>query len=141
MSRVPNWTKHFIEAVETATRTPFEYGKHDCCLMAADIVKAIAGYDPAEGLRGTYSDEAGAAQAVAAHGGLVQLVEARAAMYSWKSVPVRTARRGDFIVYRSPLTKHLSAGICTGSEAIFPSIENNVIAVPLSKCLRAWRIE
>lgn len=40
--------------------TPWEWGRCDCMLWVADWIKARWGVDPAESLRGTYSDEAGA---------------------------------------------------------------------------------
>lgn len=37
-------------------RTPHEWGYFDCMLAPADWVHARHGWDPAEGLRGTYGD-------------------------------------------------------------------------------------
>jgi hypothetical protein len=48
----------------------FAWGSQDCALCACDVVQAVAGYDPALGLRGTYSDALGAARVIAAGGGL-----------------------------------------------------------------------
>ena len=60
----------FWEWVERAARTPFKWGEMDCVLMAADAVKALHGYDPAEGFRGTYHTPIGAYRVIRRLGGL-----------------------------------------------------------------------
>lgn len=51
----------------------FEWGVSDCCLFAADWVLALAGHDPAGGIRGTYTTQHGAWATVRRLGGLVKI--------------------------------------------------------------------
>lgn len=70
MTKLPDWAQRLDALVAQAQLRPFEWGVHDCCLWAADAVQAQTGLDPAADLRGTYSDAAGAARVLRAHGGL-----------------------------------------------------------------------
>lgn len=49
-----------LEFVESRKDVPFEWGKQDCCLFAADAVVAMGGEDYAAPYRGKYSTEIGA---------------------------------------------------------------------------------
>ncbi len=59
MKRLPNWdTKLLPEFVVQRRKMPFAWGANDCCILAADAVKAITGVDIAADFRGRYTDEA-----------------------------------------------------------------------------------
>ncbi|MDR6952290.1 hypothetical protein J2X65_001645 [Ancylobacter sp. 3268] len=53
---------------------PHVWGERDCILIAADWWRVNHGTDPAEGWRGTYSDEASCRARLAEHGGLLRVV-------------------------------------------------------------------
>lgn len=47
---------------------PFEWGKFDCCLFAADVIQILTGRDPAKAFRGKYTTARGAALALRRYG-------------------------------------------------------------------------
>ena len=60
-----------LSFLDRQSRVPFEWGVSDCCLFVADYLLELgANADPAEGVRGTYHDEAGAQAALDALGGM-----------------------------------------------------------------------
>lgn len=55
----------------------FAWGARDCWLLAADVVQALHGRDPAAGLRGTYATAGQAMRLLRELGGLAGLLQAR----------------------------------------------------------------
>lgn len=53
---------------------PFQWGRQDCCLFAANWVWHVTGVDPAAAWRGMYEDEDGARAIWGAYGGIQRLV-------------------------------------------------------------------
>lgn len=68
--RLPDWRARLAAVVAAAHRQPFVWGRHDCCLWAADAVRAVTGQDPAHDLRGRYDTANAALQALRGIGGL-----------------------------------------------------------------------
>lgn len=141
MARVSNWPKLLNDAIACAAMTQPAWGSKDCCLMAADLVQAITGKDPAAVFRGTYSSRLGAARIIAKFGGVEALAESIAKENGWSEIPVRMAGRGDLVLRPSDDGRDWPAlGIGAGAKAVFPTITNNVRYVLLSECSRAWRV-
>lgn len=142
MARVSDWPKHLSDAISGAAMTQPEWGSKDCCLMAADLVLAITGKDPAAAFRGSYSSRLGAARIVAKYGGIDALAAAIANENGWAEIQVLMAGRGDLVLRPSDDGRDWPAlGICVGPKAVFPTITSNVRYVPLSECSRAWRVK
>lgn len=72
-----------------------EWGRSDCILSVANIVRAVRGYDPAREVRGRYSTMRGALRVTKAHGGFAGEVERAAFLFNWRPVDPRKARIGD----------------------------------------------
>jgi hypothetical protein len=68
LERVKNWELHATRYFNTVSVTPFYWGRHDCALFVADAVHAMTGIDFAAKWRGSYCDEAGAAEVLAGIG-------------------------------------------------------------------------
>lgn len=75
--RFRDWQSRMQACLAERWARPFAWGSQDCALLLCDVVLAITGHDPAEGLRGTYHDALGAARVVAAGGGLGAIATAR----------------------------------------------------------------
>lgn len=60
--RLPDWMTRLSDLVVSRMHMPFAWGAHDCCLWAADTVRAVTGVDPMADLRGSYDSEIGAAR-------------------------------------------------------------------------------
>ena len=139
MQRVNNWPSKLEAAVETATQKKFEYGKHDCVLMACDIVKSITGVDLAKDVRGRYSNlQEGIVLLKEFGGSMDALNEFIAKHQNLPEIPISKAQRGDTVLFDSD--EGPSLGVCLGAKSIFPNMKMNVIMIPTHACRRAWKI-
>lgn len=131
MRRSSNWPRRLMEYIERNAREPFAWGEHDCALFAAGAVHAMTGEDPMEAIRGTYSDESGAEDAIASlsarglYGALTEVLGA--------SVVGAQGKRGD-IAYHNGI-----CGVVMGRDALFVSDEG-LIRVPIRQVQRAFHV-
>lgn len=130
--QVPQWQRQFDALVAERMRTPFCWGQHDCCLWAADAVKAQTGVDHAAGYRGTYFTELQAARLLRELGGLAEL----AGRVGPERAPL-TAQTGDVGLVFDGSRELL--GICVGAHWLVPATYG-LAALPLSAARRAWSV-
>lgn len=109
---------------------PFAWGSNDCCLFAADCVKAVTGRDPAADLRGAYSDAAGAARMLAKLGGVDGIADQRAC----DAVPPSLAQPGD--IGRVTCDGRPTLAVCMGGHWLAPGEHGLVTLLGVD---RAWR--
>lgn len=112
----------------------FKWGRLDCCLFAADVLKALHGVDYAEQWRGKYSSYFGALRMIAPHGSLAGLVSS---VFGDMKPPL-LARRGDLVIAAMP--EGDAVGIADGDGAMFMA-EKGLVRVPLKLCKGAWRVK
>ncbi len=95
--RREDWPERLAAVIAAARGRPFAWGRHDCCLFAAECVAAITGVDPAAGWRGRYASENEALALVRTEGheGVREAVAAVADQQGWPAIAVAAARRGD----------------------------------------------
>ena len=133
--RYDDWPTKLVESLKEAKNKPFVWGEHDCCLFAADIVKAMTGDDLAAGYRGKYSTAKEAIKLIkkiSNDGTVAGIVDLH-----FKRVPVSFAKRGDIV---SVQTNHGEAiGVCAGGGAHFV-IESGTIIYPRPLWSIAWRV-
>lgn len=139
--RVPDWEQKLDSMLRDRASWPFEFGKHDCVMLAADITREITGgLDLAEKVRGTYSDRAGSEQCMKdAAGGDFQA--AVAAVMESRAVPEvapALAQRGDLVLVMGQDGPTLGIVGLEGSDSWAPG-PNGLIAFPTRKAMRAWR--
>lgn len=60
MRRSHDWPSGLALFLLNNRKTPFEWGKNDCCLFAADAIVAMGGKDVAKEVRGKYKTALGA---------------------------------------------------------------------------------
>lgn len=82
------------QALSEATRLEMRWGRDDCALWVANILREPLGVDLAHDFRGRYRSRAGAARALGA-GGLPALGRKLARDFQWKSVRPGAAHIGD----------------------------------------------
>jgi hypothetical protein len=153
MRRREDWLERVIAHVDTVRQKTFEYGALDCCLFAADCVKAMTDEDPAAPARGRYktADEALATLlSVYEANDLPELMEALAAKYGWEEIEnPRYAQRGDIILLKSDAADdprfHGALGLCAGPLTVFIRERLRAISTIPSPgepdlIARAWRI-
>lgn len=109
--------------IDTRRKTPFSWGKHDCCLFACDALKAIHGVDLAAGFRGTYSTAVGAGKVMLRMGArsVEDIADLHVAQGKLVSVPVKQANRGHLLVVRLNGQAHL--GISIGEHGVFAGVK------------------
>ena len=130
---VPQWQRDFDAFIAVRMRTPFCWGQHDCCLFAADAVKAQTGVDHAAPWRGTYFTELQAARLLAQLGGLAAL-----GAMAGPECPPLTARHGDVGLVFDGVRELL--GVCVGSHWLVPATYG-LAALPLASGRQAWRTD
>lgn len=130
MTRPENWPSLLAAFVDAYSRTPFEWGVNDCCLFAADWVRALHGRDVAEAFRGRYATKIGASRLVHKAGGVKALIDATLASSGFSQVDPRLAGRGD-IVFSTE-----AAGVCLGPRILFAGGATR----PMTTAEAAWRV-
>lgn len=101
-----------------------------------DCVTAITGEDLAKPYRG-YRSQAQALRLLQRCGGVAGIAEAVAAQYSIPEIAPLSAQRGDVCLF--DIGRGDTLGICAGEHIYAPGNEG-LIAFPVSRAVRAWRI-
>lgn len=128
-----DWRMRFDALIADRMGRPFVWGVQDCCLFAADCAVIVSGADPACGLRGTYSDAAGALRALASIGG----IEGAGARFGAPILPLM-ARTGD--VGLVPCGDREALAVCASSVWLAPSVAG-LAAMPFEAARMAWRVQ
>lgn len=136
MSRLDNWPS--LLAAFLADEKPFEWGKRDCSLWAADAVLCITGIDPAIDFRNRYKTAKGAARVLKKYGGLEGAVEMITMDHGMMEIPVALAQRGDVVLIDSPLGPAL--GVMSLSGKVAAQGIDGVTHESVKVARRAWRV-
>lgn len=131
--RLPDWPTLLQDEIAAGAARPWAWGSHDCLQFAARCVEAITGEDLAAQF-GAYTDERGAAQLLAEHGG----VEGLLTIALGDPVARLLARRGDVVT--TTLTGRTTAGICLGPVCVFAAAEGVEFA-SLEVIESVWRVD
>jgi hypothetical protein len=141
--RTQHWaTRELNQHLVNRAQAPHLYGQNDCCLFAADGIKAMTGVDIAEDFRG-YSTEAGALKAIkkVTDGSTVE----HAAEYVAKKYDLveyeypLMAQRGDLVLVEQPEGLLMGLIHLSGACVVAPG-EKELRRIPLTAIKRAWRI-
>lgn len=120
--------------VEQYRDSPFEYGKHDCCLFAARCIDEVTGASREAELLTQYHDERSARRFMARSGGIEAAISERLG----KPVDGYCARRGD--VCFVPVEGGMGVGVCVGGS-IAVAAQNGLEFYPLSMATKHWRVD
>jgi hypothetical protein len=143
LRRHHDWRSRLGRILESACELQFEWGRFDCALHVCNCIRAIVDVDPAKTLRGTYSDEAGAAAVYGAS--FETFIANQAATLGCEEVPVTLARRGD-VVFIDNDTPQGCVGVVSLDARLVSCVgEKGVVHVPMivgkkRRWKRAWRI-
>lgn len=136
MMRLEDWPARLHAAVEAARSTPFEWGRHDCILFAADCVAAMTGDDLAAAFRGRYATRDEAYSLLLTLGGGLEhaITQAlgRPPANNW-----RMAARGDVVVV--DVETGSAAGVVIGNRIAVPE-PRGLAFLPLSAARCYWRV-
>jgi hypothetical protein len=139
MKRVDNWPEKLTEYVESRRAEPFEWGRNDCMLFAADGISVLTGVDLVPELRGSYSTQIGAARRIVEVYGTASLAgaaECFAEKWGIEEISIKFAGRGDVVLCANSGNPCLA--ICIGLHAVSAG-PNGMLRLPMSDTLRAWR--
>lgn len=133
--RLPDWPERLAALVEARRHAPFEWGRHDCALFAADGIEAVTGEQPFADWRGRYASEDEADRET---GGSVEVtVAAELARWGACEIEPQTAQRGDVVMVRAGNAE--AVGVVLGEVVAVPGVER-LAFVPLRKAYRAWAV-
>jgi hypothetical protein len=144
VKRKKYWQGLLFDAVRAAKECDFKYGKHDCCLAAANIVQAVTDVDLMEDFRGKYRSAAGAARLIKAEGctSLTDAVGARIMAAGGEAIGPAYAATGDIVMTDKALHDQVqgeAVGICVGRKFLFPG-EKGWINLRRSDLIAVFRI-
>lgn len=137
--RFDDWPQRLDAEISASRTRAFAYGGFDCCLFAADCVKAITGIDYAADLRG-YESKIAAYRIVSGYGSLEAMITA---LLGSEPVHPSQARRGDVVLAEIELAPGESGdcvGICAASKFLFPK-DVGLRCLPIGVVRLAWRID
>lgn len=126
------WRGRLDDYFAERMRMPHEWGINDCCMFAADAVRAMEGVDHAAAERGTYNDAAGANTLLEHLGGLAA-IGARAGV---EIAPLQ-AQDGDVGLVTSGDRQLLA--ICSGPYWLAPT-KGGLAPFELRAASIAWRV-
>ncbi len=140
MNRFPDWPERLHAEIEAAHERPFSWGRHDCALFAADVVRAVTGEDIAAWFRGRYKTRRGAYGALKrfAGGGLEQAMDKQAVARGMAAIRPALAQRGDMVLVDTPEGPALA--ICVGRFAAQVAESGGVAFADMSLARRAWAV-
>lgn len=122
----------FAEFARSRASMPFEWGKNDCCLFAADCVAAMTDVDPAAEMRG-YSTALAANRLVHAEGGL----QAMATRFLGVPVSPKFAAVGDVVLLENEGRQLL--GVCNGTSVVGPG-PDGLAVLSMEAAAAAWKV-
>ena len=139
MTKSPEFVARLFRAVAARRDRAFQWGVHDCCLFACDVIRDAGGVDYAAPFRGHYRTAAGAARALRrfAGGGLETVAEKITQDNGLEEVPPLMAQRGDLILVDE--TAGPALGVCLG-ETFVAAGPAGAVTFPLKRARRAWRV-
>lgn len=123
----------------------FAWGSLDCCLLAADGVKAVLGVDIASAFRGRYYDKATAFSLIQAVAGGTTVADAAAwcasehGLEEW-SMPL-FVRRGDLVVIKNDDGLLIAGIVSLSGRSVIAMGESGAISLPVSQVVRAWKVQ
>lgn len=138
VKRHENWPTLLDLFIESRKLESFEFGKHDCCLFAADAVLVMTDIDLAQGYRGTYSDMDGAMK-ILGERTAGELFTDVAAEHGIDEIPVSFAGRGDVVLVDQKELPALGIVSLSGDDIWAPG-EFVLQRFPIVHAMKAWRI-
>jgi hypothetical protein len=133
-ARADDWPERLAAFIDERRDHGFAWGLQDCFTLAADAALALTGEDPAEVVRGEYSNEEGA-EAIIGPDGLEAWVAATMAAWGAPECEPAFAQRGDMVFVA--VGNQRMCGVHLGSTVAVPGADR-LHFLPASRILRAW---
>lgn len=130
-----DWQQKLIDLVKAREFIPFDWGKYDCCLFAADVVLEMTGKDYASDFRGKYSSEIGAKRLLSKAGGLEVVLSA-----SFDEVEFNFAQRGDLVLVNTDIGPALGIMWVNNSVWLHSPEGVKLYSNINDRILKTWRV-
>lgn len=141
VTRFEHWPSLLSAFLDARRNARFEYGVHDCCLFAADALRAITGTDFAAQFRRQYYTRFGALRRMREHC-IPPTVENLAAQvfasFGLREIAPGYAQRGDVLVLQQPHDTALGIIALDGMPVI--AAERGWGISDRSHALKAWKV-
>ncbi len=130
-----------VAAMDTAAETPMRWGKDDCALWTANILRPVLGYDPAAEWRGKYRTRDGSRRAAGTNG-LLGAIRAIARRHHWKRIHPVLAQPGDVgMVWTTYDDKPvLATVICRKRGWFVGRAASGITLLPADRVAMAWSV-
>jgi len=132
-TRHPQWERRLYQAMADWYNKPFVWGESDCCIFAADIVRAVYDVEMFHGCGWEGYQTAQGAYAKLKKKGFDSPQDMMSKIAC--SVPLGKARRGDIMV------KDGALGACDGAKSFFMTEDYGLTAYNTLDCDSAWSFE
>lgn len=138
LKKIEGWEIALSSTLAACANKPFEWGKHDCCMFAADCIKAMTGKDPAKAVRKKYKTEPEAEKIMLDAGGFEALLTKYIGFEPHSNW--RQAARGDIVLCR--VAGRAACGVVddSGQRLAVISTNNKLARVPLNCAEKIWGI-
>ena len=133
--RKQNWQSILHAFIDSRRNEPFQWGKNDCALFAADCVSSFTDIDYAESFRGKYRSLKGSIKALKDQG-FNSVDEVPDNLF--ERIPINSAMKGDVVSIKQ--NNRASLGICIGHFAVFTGVKN-LEFMPMYAVEKAWRVK
>lgn len=123
------WQQRLVAVLQDPKFKSHEWGKSDCCILAADACMAVSGKDPAAEYRGKYDSEIGAKRVLA------KLSIAEALDAHFERVDLAFVQRGDVVQMDDDAAGVVWAGVVWSVD------KEKGIGMTNKTVRTAWRVE
>jgi len=133
--RLPDWAMRLDDLIRRRRARPFEWGRHDCAIFAADAVLAMTDRDLAAGLRGLGVRQA--LRHVRAVGGMCHLVPDGLPPLTHTALAIE----GDIALIEQPARgfKRLALGVVVGGAVLGPA-RAGLASMPMHCAVQCWGV-
>lgn len=137
-ARHPQWETRLLALIEKNRGRAYAYGRWDCLMMPAAVVKAVTGKDHGRGHRGQYRSPASASRYLRSLG-----FDSPAALLDslFVAKPIGFAQRGDIVLCKTDSGDN--PGVCMGGHALVVGQQGEaegLVRVPRELWLKAWAV-
>lgn len=149
VTRIDRWQSNLNDVFDIYEKSHFQWGQTDCFCFASDCIKAMTGYGPMDGFKGTYNTEQEANKLLQQGG--YSTIDKKFYRYNgtigfWSSFlgepkNLGGAMIGDIVLTKVP--KHdLVTGIVndTGRFIYLKSLGKDLIEVPIQRVKYIWGV-
>jgi hypothetical protein len=135
MKNKDKWCEYIFENVST----PFEFGKHDCCLTACNLLQISTGKDAAESFRGTYDNAVGMFITLKKNGGVEAIADRICKELGWKEISPLFATKGDLVMVDAGSDRQALMVVDLNGSELIGAGPIGFTRKPLSDGIKAWR--